>query len=295
MMFTRFPSSKFAVGFLALLIFILAACAPARPVPQTGAEPTQPVKTPAPIGVFPGLDAEDILLQLDYEPGFVMPEFRFPFGRTPYFTLLADGRVIYIDESQDFKVMQAQLSQDEAAALLQKVRDMGFQHLKSHTDMCGKMADGSESCVADASTSIMRVRMPDGSLREIRNYANFSNGPDTYEAIYNLMNEYTHPEAAIYVPHAATLFIRIAPAPEMASPADWPLDPAYVKRAQAAPDQSIAVALSADEAAKWQKEVGINSGSIVFQLDGQPVSAMFVPWLPGQDFTAEIAKEFPAQ
>ena len=312
-MFTRFSSHKFIIRFLAakvflaLLIFILAACAPVS-MPQTGAEPinpndtasptAEPIKpaaTAAPASVVSGLDPEEILIQLTYEPGFSLPEYRFPFGRTPYFTLLADGRVIYIDENQDFKVMQAQLSQTEAAALLQKVRDMGFARLESHTDMCGKMADGSESCIADASTSVMRVRMENGSLREIRNYANFSNGPVTYEAIYNLLNEYTHPNAAIYIPHAATLFVRIVPPPEMASPADWPLDPAFVKRAQAAPDQSTAVALSAEEADRWQKDVGINNGPITFQLDGQPVSGFFVPWLPGEDFSAEIAAEFPVQ
>ncbi len=303
-MFTRFSSHKFIIRFLAakvflaLLIFILAACAPV-PVPQTGAEPTKPTDTAAlPRNLsnrllqqrqpawFPDWILKRSSSSSPTNRAFSLPEYRFPFGRTPYFTLLADGRVIYIDENQDFKVMQAQLSQDEAAALLQKVRDMGFAHLESHTDMCGKMADGSEPCIADASTSVMRVRMEDGSLREIRNYANFSNGPVTYEAIYNLLNEYTHPKAAIYVPHAATLFVRIVPPPEMASPADWPLDPAYVKRAQAAPDQSTAVALSAEEAARWQKDVGINNGSITFQLDGQPVSGFFVPWLPGEDFSA---------
>jgi hypothetical protein len=292
---TRFSSHKFALGLLALLVLILAACAPNAAVPQTGLEPTKPAGTPAPVGVFPGLDPEEILLQLDYEPGFTMQEFHYAFGRTPNFTLLADGRVIYVDESQDYRVMQAQLSQEEAAALLEKVLEMGFAQLESHTDMCGLMADGSEACIADASTTLMRVRMEDGSLREIRNYANFSNGPATYDAIYSLLNDYTHPMAAIYVPHGATLFVRIAPPPEMASPADWPLDPAYVARAQAAPEQFTAVALSAEEAAKWQAEVAINGMPITLQLEGQAISAVFAPWLPGQDFAADIAAEFPAQ
>ena len=164
-MFTRFTSHKLALGFLALLILILAACTPALPIPQTGSQPTQPAVTEAPPVVFAGLDAEDILLQLTYEPGFVLPEYRFAFGRTPHFTLLADGRAIYVDENQDYKVLLAQLTQAETAALLQQVRDMGFAQLESHTDMCGKLVDGSEPCIADASTSIMRVRMEDGSLR----------------------------------------------------------------------------------------------------------------------------------
>lgn len=293
----RFPQ-PILLGLLAVLMLILAACAPGGLVPQTGATPTLPPTqqpaTPAPSGVYDGLDPDDILIQLTYEPGFTLPEYRFEFGRTPYFTLLADGRVIYIDEAQDFKVMQAQLSQDEAAALLDEIRGMGFALLQSHTDLCGKMADGSEACIADASTTVMRVRMEDGSLREIKNYANFSNGPDTYEAIFNRLNDYTHAAASIYLPHAATLFVRMVPQPEMASPADWPLDPAYVARAQAAGDMGTAVVLSAEEAALWQTNVGVNNGSITFQLDGQPVAGMFVPWLPGQDFSAAVAAEYPA-
>lgn len=296
-LFSKFFSRKIALGFLALLILVLAACAPTpnAPVPQSGMDPTQPADTPAPGGVYPGLQADDVLLQLTFEPGFSLQEFMFPFGRAPYFTLLADGRVIYTDETQDFRVMSAQLSQEEAAALVQQVRDMGFAQLESHTDMCGTLPDGSEPCIADASTSIMRVRMVDGSLREIRNYANFSNGPVTYDAIFNLMNEYTHPAASIYLPHGATLFVRIAPQPEMSSPADWPLDPAYVSRAQTAPEQFIAVALSAEEAAQWQKEVGIDNMPITFRLGKQFVSGMFVPWMPGEDFTEQIAAEFPAK
>jgi hypothetical protein len=80
----------------------------------------------------------------------------------------------------------------------------------------------------------------------------------------------------------------------MSSPADWPLDPAYVERALSAADQSTAVVLSAEEAALWQQVVGVDNMGITFQLDGQPVTGMFVPWLPGQDFSAEVEAEFPA-
>ncbi len=285
-MFTKFSIHKYALGVLAVLTFILAACAPL--LPQTGADPTR-----SPSGVTSGLDAGDILVQLDYEPGFMLPEYRYDFGRTPYFTLLADGTVIYVDQNQDGKVMQAQLSQEEAAALLQQIRDLGFADLESHTDMCGVSADGVETCIADMSTSVLRVRMADGSLREIKNYANFSNDPAAYEAIYSLLNDFSSPEATVYQPHAATLFVRIVSPPEDASPANWPLDPAYIQRAQSAPEQFTAVVLSAEEAAVWQQTVGIDNRGVTFQLDGQPVMGMFVPWLPGQDYAQQIAAEFP--
>ncbi len=150
---------KYTLGFLTLMLILLAACTPTA-IPGTGVDPTRPAATAAPTQPAPtetsgpnmpllGLDANDILLQLTYEPGFTLPEFRYPFGRTPFFTLLADGRAIYIDENQDSKVMQAQLSQEEAATLHQQVLDMGFERLESHTDMCGMLADGSEPCIAD--------------------------------------------------------------------------------------------------------------------------------------------------
>ncbi len=284
-MFTRLSLHKLAVAFLALLAVVLSACASA--LPQTGADPTQP-----PAGIS-GLDPQDVLVQLDYEPGFVMQEFHYPFGRTPYFTLYAGGQLVYVDQNQDGKVMQVQLSPDEAAALLQQVRGLGFDKLESHTDMCGTASDGAETCISDMSTTILRVRMEDGSLREIRNYANFSNDPAAYDAIYTLLNGYTNPAAAVYLPDNATLFVRIVPAPEDASPAAWSLDPAYVKQAQSAPDQFTAVVLNAEQAAAWQQTVGIDNRGVTFQLDGQPVMGMFVPWLPGQDFTQQIKAEFP--
>lgn len=280
---------KAFAAVLALLIVLLAACTPAAPVPQTGAQPT-----PLPADPLAGLSPGDILVQLDTEPGFVMPEYRFPFGRTPYFTLLADGRVLYIDEGQDYKVMLAQLSPQEAADLLRQVINLGFERLESHTDFCGITASGEEACLADAATNILRVRLADGSLREIRNYAGLANDPAAYNAIYVLLEGYTHPAAAVYEPHAATLFVRIVPPPEMASPAEWPLNPAYVQRAQASEGQFTALVLNAEEAALWQKNVGVDNSSIVFQLEGQPVAAIFVPWLPGADYSAEIAAEFPA-
>jgi len=286
-------SSILLVALLAMMLSMLAACVPAEPTPQTGVQPTQPAGGESPAVVIPGLEPEDILVQLDFEPGFTLRELQFPFGRMPHFTLLADGRVIYVDELQDSKAMIAQLSAEEAVALLDQVREMGFERLQSHTDMCGRLADGSEPCIADASTSVMRVRMEDGSLREIKNYANFSNEPQTYDAIFNLLNEFSHANASVYMPHAATLFVRMAPPPEMSSPADWPLDPALVERAESAGGESVAVVLSAEEAALWQNVVGVDNMPITFQLEGQPVSALFVPWLPGQDFTAEIEAEFP--
>ena len=73
-------SSIISVALLAIMLSALAACVPAQPIPQTGVEPTLPAGGEPPAVVIAGLEPEDILVQLDYEPGFTLPEFRFPFG-----------------------------------------------------------------------------------------------------------------------------------------------------------------------------------------------------------------------
>jgi hypothetical protein len=282
----------------AMLILILAACVPAQLAVSGGATAT-PAPTVAPtqaVDPLAGLSQNDILVQFDYEPGFVMPQYQYAFGRVPYFTLYKNGVVIYLDENQDYKVMQAQMTAEEAKALQQKLLDVGFDKIESHTDFCGIDASGQQSCIADASTNILRVRLASGELREIKNYAGMSDYPATYTAITDMLNQYTHPQAVLYRPKNATLFLSIVPKPEQSSPADWPLSPAYVEAAKTAGDMGfIARAIKSDEVNQYLDQVGNNNMQIVFQLNGQPVAATLIPWLPGVDYSADIQQAFPAK
>jgi hypothetical protein len=284
---------------LAMLMMILAACAPAQPVPSTGGATATPEPTSEPTQAadpLSGLSQDDILVQLDYEPGFSLPEYRYAFGRVPFFTLYKNGVVIYLDENQDYKIMQAQMTPEEASALQKKLLEMGFDKIESHTDFCGLDAAGSQVCIADASTNILRVRLASGELREIKNYAGLSDYPATYTAITDMLNQYAHPQAVLYRPENATLFVSIVPQPEQSSPADWPLSPAYVEDAKSAGDLGfIARVLKSDEVNQYLDQVGNNNSQLVFQLNGQPVAGMLVPWLPGVDYSTEIQEAFPAR
>jgi hypothetical protein len=286
----------------AMLILILAACVPARPAEPgvasggSTATPTPTEKPTQAVDPLAGLSPDDILVQFDYEPGFTMPQYQYAFGRVPFFTLYKNGVVIYLDENQDMKIMQAQMTPEEAKALQQKLLDMGFEKIESHTDFCGLDAGGQQVCMADASTNILRVRLASGELREIKNYAGLSDYPATYTAITDMLNQYTNPQAVLYRPAKATLFISILPQSDQSSPAAWPLDAKYVEAAKTAGDLGfIARVLTSDEVNQYLDQVGLNNSQVVFQQNSQPVAATLVPWLPGVDYSAEIQQAFPAK
>lgn len=302
---TLTPRNTFRPLFFLLLVLMmmLAACAPAAQ-PGAGDPTTAPTGTsgePTPaVGSGPfnpqflgQFKPEDILVQFAEEPTFTLPEYRFEFGRVPPFTLLADGRLIYIDEMQDFRVMEVKLTPEQAAELLAQVHELGFERLQDYTDMCQKDNAGQEMCVADASYHHMIARMPDGTLRSVRNYHTFSNEPAVYEAIYNLLTGYTHPEAVQYTPAAATLFLHPMADDGGMPTLDWPLDPALLAKADSAKDGYTALVLQGGDLTTYLGKLSSLGGTQTFEHDGKFYSGRVVPWLPGMDFSDEIAAQFP--
>lgn len=244
------------------------------------------------VGSGDGSEPVEVLVQLDWEGGFTPPEVAVPFGRVPAFTLLADGRVLYLDWDDTADVFQeklliTQLRQDETEALLQQVLDMGFARLESHLDFCMALDDGTSQCVADAGYSVLRVRLPEGDLREIRNWAGFANDPQALAAILDLLSNYRHPEAVPFVPVKASLFIRPIPSAEGVKVDDWPLDPGWLTPPAPAVEQWAGV-LAGEEWNTLLQRSSWNVGTRYYRHAAQYYQVVLVPWLPGTDYTDAV-------
>jgi heat shock protein HslJ len=239
------------------------------------------------------IERNSILIQLDWEGGYQPPEATVPFGRVPEFTVLADGRVFYVDsrllsEPGQQDVLWARLTAAEVERLTQHVLDLGLGYLGSYTDQCWRFADGREQCVYDAATSVLRARIPNGSYSEIRNYAGFANDPEALNAIRLLLTEYRHPRAQRYLPEKATHFIRSIPSAEGLTVHSWPLEPAWLTPPDPGTKQWARV-LTGDDLGAILAAVEGNMGYSYFDYGSQFFETKLVPWLPGVDYTDAVA------
>lgn len=276
-----------------ILVALLTACggsAATIAVPTAEVSPTSSCGSVETITVnLTTPQPADVLLELAWEGGFTRPELTYAFGRVPEFSLLPDGSVYYRDPSEydEAQVMAAHLTSAETDALVQRVLDLGIERLESYTDECQPQADGTCLCVADAGQSVLRVRLPGGDVREIRNYADFANDPEALAAIRTLLQEYQHPEPQPYAPEGAALFIQPLPPSADLPILDWPLDPAWL--AGGTPDTSCVREVSGHDLQALLAVTGRNMGDFSFRAGEQGYSIYLVPWLPGVDYTDLIA------
>jgi sulfatase modifying factor 1 len=293
------------VAFLILMATLLAGCGVrASPALLSSATPSPTPSQPggssgcgdleeATVDVSPApLQPANILLQLAWEGGLTRPELAFVFGRVPEFTLLADGRAFYKvpDDPPTFdrgQMMAVHLTPAERQELVQRVLDLGFEHLESYRSSCLQLPNGVCKCVSDSGESILRLRLANGELREVRNYADFANDPEALAAIRALLEEYRHPKAEPYVPEKAALFIQaVGPAGDPAVQ-DWPLDPAWLAAsASAAQCQTV---LSGSDLGALLSVTGRNIGDFHFRVGDRVYVVYLVPWLPGVDYTDLLA------
>ncbi len=285
----------YPLALIVAVLGVLVACTPVAPTAT--AEPPQA----NPTGVVPQLDLGSlppgsVLLQRDYEPGFTRPELHYPYGRIAPFTLFADGTLVYLREGQvesDQRLLQVSLSPEAALELWQEVLEAGFERLESHTDFCKDLENGTQECVADAGTWILRARLADGELREIKIYSDFANDPAAFEQINRLLAGYEHPNAQPYELEGATLFLRPMSEPAGTAVQEWPLDKQWLSQLQAGIEETVAVPLKGESLAQYLAVVSGNIGDAFFEREGTVYAAYLVPWLPGADYTAEIQSEFP--
>jgi hypothetical protein len=250
-----------------LLLALVACSSAATPPPANQASP-RPAKPPA------------IAVQLAYRSTF---GFGPPFSRVPPFTLLDDGTLIVAGE-ESRSVDTVTLSRDDVARIVRRVRELGFERLKSHTDSCKRLSEDRSLCVSDDAYTILRVALPSGELREITTYSDFSNEPQIHERIVEYLSHHKHPKGTPYRPTRAALHVRIDYAP--ITPPCPSIDPALLHLADGA--TMGAVVLEGAELTSVLALAPTNRASFTACAGNVRYQLTLVPGVPGSDLSEEL-------
>lgn len=243
-----------------VLAWVLVACSsPARP-PVRGAPPKPPA----------------IVVQLDYQPSFMIGA---QFAGVPPFTLLEDGTLI--DGHRGPAVEVVRLPREEVERIRAHVLELGFERLEGR-----RHCREDQVCGSDDSSTVLRVALPSGELREISTYHGASNEPATEKQITEYLASYPHPRGTRYRPAKAVLHVSVSSAPP--PPACVKVDPELV-RVRDPSHASWAFALEGPALASLLAVAPTNYGTFAACAGGTSYSLTIIPELPGVDLVKDLA------
>lgn len=249
------------------------------------------------------LTTADVLLQLEhFQTSGLNGTSRIPeraFGRVPAFTLYRDGTILFADDSPDGEAfLLYRLSQSDTAETLRHVEKLGIGRMSSHLEHCVSVGRR-RSCVSHATIRALRARALDGNMREIWNYNGYvENGSVELRAIYDRIAVLSAPQwrqqVWLYLPQAATLSVvphwrdpKKMTAEERAYARPWPLAAEILAPALAAQ----VIVLDRPQLEAMIAATGTNLiDDKLFALDDWFVRVSMIPWLPGVDHRAAIAR-----
>ncbi|MGH9381866.1 MAG: hypothetical protein ACRD2Z_14805 [Thermoanaerobaculia bacterium] len=247
-----------------------------------------------------GRSFDGVLVQLEWVPTYSSPDAFQTFGRLPELTLYEDGTVIYLEETKPpdvgWKVRTAQLGREERSDFVNELLERGFERLESHMSHSGLSAEGTDTVVFDSSYSVITVRLPNGKLRTIRNYAGFANDRQALKSIREFLSQWSSPDAEPYTPAHATLFIKRFPLQSGGehghlSEAPWTL-PAALLRSPKRDVCEWAVPIGGPECRSLILRPGSGPqwSAFVARHLGERFYVSVVPWLPNEHHSAAVRR-----
>ncbi len=295
-------------GILTILFLALLAGCSSTPTTRTESDPVKPTQAEEQAEPIPSPSTEeklladiqklqpgDLLVQLDYEPTFSMPQYLHAFGRFPVFSLYSDGKIIYQDPANNY-LLTVDITQAEAASFVLTLYEAGALELDNYLDQCYQLSEDEQTCIADGAYSLLRIFTPDSIMKEVRNYAGFANNMEALDKIINTLHQFSHPDAERYQAQQGALFITALSADQVDDSVDVPLFPLHPPYAPPPlkTGETWVVELGPLEIATF---IDLTDGAYTAEVmlyEGQFYRIEFVPWLPGNNFSPELAAAYPA-
>lgn len=221
-----------------------------------------------------------VILQLEYQPTFAPIEVMVEAGRLPTFTLYENGTVVYSPQTERGRVLQAQITEEEAHQILDRVTEMGLERLQQF-----QWEEDQEA--ADHSYIFLRALQHD-TYAEVCIYGGIDLWvrPKELKRILAFLKGYAHPDAIDYAPEAATVFVSQSEMEE--ADFEWPLDEAYLTPVAENRQSHTAFSVFGGELESLVLATGHKWDFHIASHGDKNFRVFTMPWLPGVDHTDSI-------